>query len=174
MAATGNTAGYRVREQLVSLTAPSDAVGTTDKVTGSLVITPDGKIVADQSKLVVDLTSLHSDRNSRDGFIQRSTLQTSTYPNATFVPTAVQGLSAPLPSSGQQSFQLVGNLTVHGVTKPVTLNVNSQVNGNDVTGQATTTFKFEDFGMTPPKAGPVLSVVDNIKLEIDFHLTKAA
>jgi polyisoprenoid-binding protein YceI len=172
--ASGTKADYRVREQLVRLSAPSDAVGTTTGVTGSIVLGVDGKIVSDQSKLVVDLTTLHSDSNMRDGFIGNSTLNLSQYPNATFVPTAITGLTAPLPTSGQQTFQLSGNLTIHGVTKPATFAVTTQVSGNDVTGVATTDFKFEDFGMTSPHAGAVLSVVDDVKLEITLHLTKSA
>ena len=172
--ASGTTANYRVREQLARLNAPSDAVGKTSAVTGSIVLSPDGKIVSDQSKITIDITSLQSDSGMRDQFIRGSTLQTSTYPTAVFVPTAIQGLSTPLPTSGQQTFQLVGNLTVHGVTKPVTWNVTSQVEGNEVTGQATTSVKFEDFGMTQPKVASVLSVNDDITLEVTFHLTKSA
>jgi polyisoprenoid-binding protein YceI len=171
---SGTKADYRVREQLAKLNAPSDAVGTTTGVTGTIVIGSDGKIVSDQSKLVVDLTKLQSDSNMRDGYIARGTLETSTYPTATFVPTAISGLSSPLPTSGQQSFQLTGNLTIHGVTKPATFNVTTQVNGNDVTAQATTTFKFEDYGMTAPQSMMVLSVVDNVTLEVTLHLTKAS
>jgi polyisoprenoid-binding protein YceI len=171
--ASGTKADYRVREQLARLNAPSDAVGTTTGVTGSIVLGADGKIVSNQSKLVVDLTKLQSDSNMRDGFIARGTLDTASYPNATFVPTAISGLPTPLPSTGQYTFQLTGNLTVHGVTKPVTWAVTAQVNGNDVTGQATTSFKFEDFGMSPPQSMMVLSVVDDVKLEVTLHLTKS-
>jgi polyisoprenoid-binding protein YceI len=171
--ASGTKADYRVREQLVRLSAPSDAVGTTTGVTGSIVLGPDGKIVSDQSKLAIDLTTLQSDSNMRDGFVGNNTLNLSQYPTATFVPTSITGLSAPLPTSGQQSFQLTGNLTIHGVTKPATFAVTSQVSGNDVTGVATTDFKFEDFGMTSPHAGAVLSVVDDVKLEITLHLTRS-
>ncbi len=172
--ATGTEADFRVREQLARLSFPSDAVGKTSAVTGSIVLGPDGKVVADQSKFVVDLTTLKSDSNGRDGFIKRNTIDTASFPKAEFDVTEVQGLSSPLPTSGKQTFKLVGNLTIHGVTHPATWTVDGQVNGNDVTGLATTDFKFEDFGMTVPKAGPVLSVVDDVKLELNFHLAKSA
>jgi polyisoprenoid-binding protein YceI len=172
--ADGTTADYRVREQLVRLTAPSDAVGKTNKVTGSLVLGSDGKVDASQSKFTVDLTTLASDSAMRDGFIGRSTLDLSSYPNAVFVPTALEGLPSPLPTLGSQSFQMIGNMTLHGVTKPATWKVTSAVSGNDLTGTATTSFKFEDYGMTPPKSGAILSVVDNVTLELTFHLAKSA
>ncbi len=169
----GTQADYRVREQLARLSFPTDAVGKTTSVTGSIGLGADGRVVNDQSKFVVDLTSLQSDSRSRDQYIQRNTLDTARFPNAVFVPTEIRGLNMPLPTSGTQSFQMIGNLTIHGVTKPATFDVVSQVNGNDVTGQATTQFKLEDFGMTSPTAGAVLSVVDNVTLEINLHLVGA-
>jgi polyisoprenoid-binding protein YceI len=172
--ASGSKATYSVREQLVRLSAPSDAVGTTTAVTGDVVIGADGKVDSSQSKLVVDLTSLQSDSGMRDRFIQGNTLDTAQYPTATFVPTTITGLSSPLPTSGQQTFQLTGNLTIDGVTKPVTFAVTTQANGSTVTGQATTDLTFEDFGMTAPRAGAVLSVVDDVKLAITLDLTRSA
>jgi len=41
----GTTARYKVREQLTGVSFPSDAVGTTQSVTGVVVVNPDGSIV---------------------------------------------------------------------------------------------------------------------------------
>ncbi len=174
LASEGTEARYRVREQLAQRSFPSDAVGATKAISGKIVLDADGKILSDQSKFVVDLKTLESDRSQRDGFIQRATLQTARYPTAEFVPTEIRGLASPFPTSGKVSFQLVGDLAVHGVTHQVTWDVTGQVDGKDVTGQATTSFKFEDFGMSPPRVAVVLSVEDNIKLEVDFHLVRSA
>lgn len=166
----GTEARYRVREQLADRSLPSDAIGRTNAVTGQVALDPTGKILPDQSKLVVDLTTLRSDSKMRDAFIQRNTLETQKYPTAEFVPTEAQGLPSPLPETGQLTFKLLGNLTIHGVTKPSTWDVTATVQGAEVTGQATTSIKFEDFGMTPPRAAVVLSVQDDVKLELDVHL----
>ncbi|MGH2457667.1 MAG: YceI family protein, partial [Chloroflexota bacterium] len=172
--ADGTRAQFKVREQLANRSFPSDAIGTTQAVTGGITIGADGKIVSDQSKFVAELRTLKSDSAKRDGYIQRSTLNTEEYPTAVFVPTAATGLTSPLPTSGKVAFQLLGNLTVHGVTHPVTWNVTGQVDGNQVAGQATTSFKFEDFGMSPPHVFVVLSVQDNINLQMDFLLARGA
>ena len=58
---------------------------------GSIVFGPDGAIAADQSQIQVDLSKLSSDESRRDNFIKGSTLQTSRFPNATFVPTRDPG-----------------------------------------------------------------------------------
>ena len=175
LAIDGNEARYRVREQLAGIDFPSDAVVKTTRVEGSLLIGADGKVVRDSSRFTIDLRTLESDQTRRDNFIRRNTIQTDSFPNAVFVPASAQGLPAVLPSTGDMAFTLTGDLTVHGVTKPVTWQVKAKrVASGAVTGSATTDFKFGDFGMTIPKVGRVLSVDDKITLEYDFHLVPQA
>lgn len=163
-------ARYRVREQLANISFPTDAVGTTRAISGTIVIEPDGTVVSQESKFIVDLTTLKSDKAQRDRYVQNNTLQTRSYPTAEFIPTKVIGLPSPLPTSGTATFQLVGDLTIHGVTRPTTWDVTASVEGQGLTGSASTSFTFEDFGMTPPRVPILLSVEDTIKLEVDFHL----
>lgn len=171
LAAEGNEARYRVQEQLANLSLPSDAVGVTSAVTGQLVVNADGTLARDESKFVVDLTTLKSDQSRRDNFIKSNTLETRQYPTAEFAPTEALGLPSPLPTSGSVTFQLVGDLTVHGVTRPTTWEVTAQiVDGQALVGSATTSVTFADFGMTAPRVSVVLSVEETIKLELDFHL----
>jgi polyisoprenoid-binding protein YceI len=173
LAASGNEARYRVREQLANLAFPSDAVGSTQAVTGQLVITTDGQVVAEESEFAVDLSTLTSDSGRRDNFIRRNTLQTDAYPLAVFVPRSAIGLPAPLPMEGAVSFQLVGDMTVRGTTTEVTWNVTAQAaGGRELTGQATTAVTFGDLGLEIPRVPMVLSVQDTIGLELDFHLVR--
>jgi polyisoprenoid-binding protein YceI len=173
LADSGNEARYRVREQLARLNLPSGAIGKTSAVTGAIVINPDGSVVSDASKFVVDVTGLTSDEGRRDNFVKRNVLETGTYPTVEFVPRQAMGLPSPLPTSGDVSFQLAGDMTIHGVTRPTTWDVTATVtNGSELAGTATTAFKFADFGLNQPRVPVVLSVEDNIKLEIDFHLVK--
>jgi polyisoprenoid-binding protein YceI len=173
LAPDGSQARYLVREQLVNISLPSDAVGVTSDVTGMIVINADGSLVSSESKFVVDLTTLKSDEGRRDNFIKGNTLETSRFPTAEFVATQAVGLAAPLPTSGEVAFQLVGDLTVHGVTKPATWDVTAQVmDGQALVGTATTSFTFDDFGMTAPRVPVVLSVEETIRLEMDFNLVR--
>lgn len=170
LAAEGNLARFLVTEQLAGFDLPNDAIGVTRDITGQIVLAADGSVVSDESKFVVDLTTLKSDSSMRDGFIQRNTLQTSTYPNAEFVVTQVTGLALPWPTSGAVAFQLIGELTVHGVTRPTTWEVTAEIVGQELVGTAKTNFTFGDFGLTIPKVGRVLSIEDNIRLEYEFRL----
>ena len=162
---------YTAHEQLVGHTLPNDAVGKTSAVSGQIVLDATGQPVASASKISVDLTTLQSDESRRDNYIKQNTLETSKYPQATFVPKSITGLSWPLPTSGQAQFQLTGDLTVHGVTKTVTWQVTATFNQNTVQGTATTQVTFEDFGMQPPKVPVVLSVEDNLVLTANLQLT---
>jgi polyisoprenoid-binding protein YceI len=117
VAEDGNEVRYRVREQLARIEFPSDAVGATTAVTGALVIADDGSVVRDASRFVVDLTGLKSDSDRRDGYIQRRTLETETYPNVEFAPTAITGLATPPQSMGDLTLTVVGDMTIHGTTR---------------------------------------------------------
>lgn len=165
-------ARFVATEQLVGRNLPNNPVGRTSGITGTVALDASGAVVSSQSKIVVDLRTLKSDQQNRDNFIQRSTLQTSQYPLAEFVPLQVQGLPGPIPTTGEASFQLAGILKVHGVERPATWQVTAQFGEQQVKGTANTTLKISDFGMIPPKAGPVLSIEDALKLEIDFVMDR--
>ncbi|HEY4219130.1 MAG TPA: YceI family protein [Gemmatimonadaceae bacterium] len=176
VASTGNEARYRVREQLITINFPSDAVGKTSQISGMLVVDPNGTIISDSSKIVVNVQSLKSDHASRDKTIRETSLESNKYPLVTFVPTSFVGLTAK-PGATAATFSMVGNLTVHGTTHPVTWTVTAHSQGDDVVGTALTKFSFEDFGIAPPKKAVLLvplSVADTVKLEYDFHFAPAA
>lgn len=166
MVSEESEARYRVREQLVGVNLPSDAVGTTRAITGVLVLEGD-RVIPEASRFQVDLRTLTSDQARRDNFIRRNTLQADRYPYAVFIPREVRGLPTPLPTSGEHAFQLIGDLTIQDVTRPVTWEVVARVEGDRVTVQARTQFTFADFNLEPPRVPVVLSVDETIRLEID-------
>jgi len=170
VAPDGNEARYRIREQLVGVDLPNDAVGATSDVSGGIAFDATGKLVPSSSKFVVNVGALKSDRDRRDGYVRGRVLETSQYPTVELTPTAIRGLTLPLPTSGNKTFQIVGDLTVHGVTKPTTWNVTASFDNGRVSGAAGTSFLFSDFGLNQPRVPVVLSVADSIKLEYTFSL----
>jgi polyisoprenoid-binding protein YceI len=169
--APDSRARYRVREQLAGLDFPSDAVGETTAVTGTLVLGADGSVVAEESSFTVDLTTLKTDNDRRDGYVQRRTLETAEYPEATMMVQELRDLPYPLPTSGTHSFTLSGELTLHGVTRATVWEVTADFGEEAITGQARTSFDFAAFDIAVPSVARVLSVADNIRLELDFRLT---
>lgn len=170
VAGQGNEARYRVREQLVGIDFPSDAVGVTTAIRGGLTLADDGSVVVEESEFVVDVTTLTSDSGMRDRYIGRRTLQTAEHPEVTFVPTEIRNLPVPAPSGGESTLEVAGDLTVRGMTRAVVWSVTARASEQGYSGSATTAFTFADFGMDKPRVGRVLSVQDTIRLEYDFNL----
>ena len=166
-------ATIRVREQLVGVSLPSDAVLTATGAKGSFELKADGTFTTD-SKITFELTTLSSDERDRDNFIKNDTLQVRQFPTAQFVPTKTGGLTSPLAASGTFTFTLTGNMTIKGKTKEVTFDVTAKRDGSDLTATATAnpSWKFGDFGMTAPSVPfRVLSVTDEIRAAIDIVAT---
>lgn len=171
VAPTGNEARYRVREQLLHHDLPNDAIGRTTAITGGITIAKDGSIDTAASKITIDVTSLTSDKERRDGYVRQRILETAQYPTVVFTPTAFHGVKLP-PTSAAQSFDVAGLLTVHGVTRPTVWHVTAQSTDADLTGTGRTQFTFEDVSLSQPHVPVVLSVADTITLEYDFHLVR--
>jgi polyisoprenoid-binding protein YceI len=169
----GTRATYRVREQLVGLSFPDDAVGGTDSINGKLVLRPDGSIDGDQSKLTVDLRTLKSDQDMRDGYVRNQTFDTDKYPLAEFVPRRIEGIPSPLPTTGQVGFKLTGDMTIRGVTSEVAWMGYATFKDNEMAGRARTDFTFATFKLNKPQLWRLLSVDDKIQLEIEFRMKKS-
>ena len=166
-------ATVRVREQLVGVSLPSDAVLTATGATGSFELKGDGTF-ASGSKISFDLTTLSSDERNRDNFIKQDTLQVRQFPKAEFVPTKVTGLPLPLATSGTFTFTLTGNMTIRGANKEVTFDIVAKRDGSDLTATVTAnpSWKFGDFGMAAPSVPfRVVSVTDEIRVVIDLVAT---
>jgi polyisoprenoid-binding protein YceI len=161
-----------VNEKLANLPSPSDAVLTTNAVQGQLLLGPDTKPV-EGAKIMVDMRTLKSDKTQRDNFVRTNTLHADQFPLAMYVITGVDGWTGPLTEGKSSTFKLLGTMTIHGVTKPVTFDTTATMQGGTVTGTATTTFTFEDFGMTPPNVS-IAKANDTIKLDMSIVANKAA
>jgi polyisoprenoid-binding protein YceI len=157
--------GYRVKEQLAGIGA-NTAVGRTPVVTGSLTIAGTS-ITAVQ--ISADLTGLTSDDARRDGQLQHQGIETSQFPTATFKLTAPIQLGAVPADCLVISTTATGDLTLHGVTKPVQVAVQARRSGAVVTVTGSLTIVFADYGFQGPSSFAVLSVEDHGIMEFQLH-----
>jgi polyisoprenoid-binding protein YceI len=165
-----NFVGYRVQEKLVANIAESTATGRTSDVDATLTIS--GTTVSDVS-VKADLSTLKSDQSFRDSRLGSSGLETDTFPEASFVATAPVTLPA-LPAVGETiSVDVAGNLTLHGVTKPVTITLQGRWDGKEVQVVGSLPVAFSDYDITAPTAPVVASVDDHGELELQLFFTKA-
>jgi polyisoprenoid-binding protein YceI len=160
-------AGFRVAEVLDNI-GDATAVGRTPDVSGELTLSGQTLTAA---TIEVQLTTITSDRPRRDPAIQQ-TLQTSTFPNATFELTdAIELPSAPV-EGVTYNVTANGNLTIHGVTKKVAIALEARLVNRVIVVVGSTPFTFTDYGMSPPRAPIVLSVADNGQIELQLFFTK--
>ena len=157
--------GYRVREQLASLSSPNDAVGRSTAVTGTMEVAGD---TVESARIEADLTQLTSDESRRDNAIRERGLESARYPTATLeLAEPIQLASAPV--EGQQvRGEGTGRLTVHGVTREVDLSVQGRWSGETIQVVGQLPVKMTDFEIEPPRFGPVVSIEDG--LNVDFNL----
>ncbi len=161
-------ARYLIREELTGVPLPFDAIGETSQVTGALTFTADGDVVVENSRIVMNAASLRSDEANRDRYLRGNAIETATYPEIIFVMTGVSGLEWPLPTSGEIEFTIEGDLTVRDVTRPVEWETVATFDGNNVSGTAKTNFTFGEFEMEVPDLWFIVSLEDNIRLELEF------
>lgn len=159
-------ATIRVREQVASVPAPGDAILTTRAFSGTLVLLADGTFAPD-SRLSADLDKLKSDNDLRDEWIKINTLNTRLYPRAEFTPNRVTGVPTPLPNSGEWNATIDGTMKIHGVERPLSWPVQATRSPGEVRVRGAIAFKFGDYGMAVPANRLILSVVDDVRLEID-------
>ncbi|MCK2044786.1 MULTISPECIES: YceI family protein [Chromohalobacter] len=137
----------------------SYVLGTFDEFSGTFSYDPDAP-EASSANVEIDVTSLDSNHAERDKHILSDDfLNASEYPSATFESTGFE-------STGEGEGELSGNLTLHGETQPITIDVDHIGGGDDPWGEyrngfeGETTLTLSDFGIDTSKLGPSASTVD--------------
>lgn len=162
-------AQFSVKHMMVSTVR-----GTLGRVSG--VVDYDGKTVESiKADIAIDVKAINTGVEGRDNDLRSANFfDVATYPTATFKSKRVE------PGTGGH-FRLVGDLTMHGVTKEVTLDVEGpsatikqQNGGLRIGAAATTKVNRRDFGLNYNRmieAGQVVG--EEIQIIIDIEFTKA-
>lgn len=151
-----STLTYTVREKLSSLPTESDAVGRTTALQGDIRL--DG-----QSQITVDLSTLKSDQDRRDNFVRRTIFQN--HPIAQFVTTDIGALPREYTPGTTITRQVSGMMTIRGVQKPLTLQVEARLEGDTLQILGKTDFTWDYFEIPPPNT-PIVTVKDNVHIEV--------
>jgi len=99
--------------------ADKTVVGTTTTLEGTITANKDNPAAVSVSAVKVDMSTLSTDSSFRNRAIRDFILQTGDPSNqfATFEPTGYQGLPESIKIGESFSFQITGDLTIHGVTR---------------------------------------------------------
>jgi polyisoprenoid-binding protein YceI len=161
--------GYRVNETLAGNKA-NTAVGRTPAVSGSLIL--DGSRIT-AVDITADLTQLQSDDQRRDGQLRNQAIQTSQFPQATFRLTQPIELGSVPVDGATFDVTAVGDLTLHGVTKSISLPLHAVLAGDVVTVTASVDLAFADFAIQQPTSFFVLSIEDHGIMELQLHFRRS-
>lgn len=165
----GSLAGYRVQQQLLWLTV--DVNGRTDAVTGGAEI---GESRLESAEFTVDVGTLDSGKPGRDEkFRGTDVMDSASFPTATVsIDTPVD--LAPIPADGgPMRLEVPVRLTLKGVTRAETAQVDIQRSGDRVDVAGTIPVRFIDFTVDPPKPPAGLLEVQPIAtIEFLVHLAK--
>ena len=164
----GSVARYIVKEQLARWISAKDVSGETEQVTGQIIVSPEGKLIAKGSQFVVNVKSLKSDEAKRDNYIRENALESNKFPEAVFEISSMKGWQGPLPTSGSINVSLTGNMTIHGVTKEITWDLAADVEQDIVNGIAKTEIDFNLFNIKKPRLPFILTLEDTLRLELEF------
>lgn len=161
-------ASYEVQEQFLDQALPNMALGKTSAVEGQFQIDASGKPTGEVTDITVDLRSLTSDKNRRDQRIRERWLESNTYPYAKFVSTGMSDGPESYAEGEEITFKLSGDMTIREQTQPVTWDVTAKLEGDTVTGTATTQIMMADFGIEPPEIMGMLTVEDGVTVTLKF------
>jgi polyisoprenoid-binding protein YceI len=169
-AGTGTFVGFRIDEELSTVGATT-AVGRTPEVDGTVVL--DGTELV-EALVTADLTVLRTDISQRDNRVQGA-LDTGTHPTTTFELTEPVDLGAIPPVGEPVSVMAVGQLTLHGVTRPVTVPLDAVVLSGVSALLVTGSFEIAlaDYDIVAPSAPIVVSVADTGTVELQLYLAPA-
>jgi polyisoprenoid-binding protein YceI len=125
----------------------------------------------------IDASTIDTDDEGRDGHVRSADfLDVEKFPSITFTSTSVA------PGKGSDEWVITGDLTIHGVTKPVDLKVELSGVAADPWGndraiyEAETEIDREAFGLSwnQPLAGGGVLVGKKIKIELDIESVRQA
>ncbi len=165
-----SSAQFTIRHMMIT-----NVRGSFKKVEGTIVLDRENP-AASSVEATIDAGTINTNEEQRDAHLKSPDfLDVAKYPTITFVSTRVA------PSSNGE-WKVDGNLTIHGVTRPVTLDVEApSEEGKDLRGyirigtSAATKIKRGDYGLTFNAALETGGVVlgDELKIELDISAVRA-
>jgi polyisoprenoid-binding protein YceI len=165
---THSELGFKVKHMMI--TNVSGSFGSFN----ANVETEDDDFSTANIEFTIDVASINTGNEQRDGHLKSGDFfDVENHPQMKFVSTGVA-------KKGDNEFEISGDLSLHGVTKPVTFKAENGGSGKDPWGNLKTGFTLEgkikrtDFGLNwnaALEAGGVL-VSEDVKINGELQLTR--
>lgn len=149
--------GYRVEEVLAGVN--TTAVGRGNEIEGALTIEGTTATVVD---VTVQIESITSDDPRRDGQFTGRIMNAQEFPTAEFrITEPIQFGRIPV-GDEQITATATGELTLRGVTNPVTFDVTAQTTGGRIGVLGSIPVVFADYGIENPSFGAIKTEDDGL------------
>jgi polyisoprenoid-binding protein YceI len=151
-----STIAFKVRHML------GTAKGKFSKFSGTIVVDREHP---EQSSVTVKIAAASIDTGiaKRDDHLRSELFDVAKYPEITFKSRRVK-------QAGANSGQIVGDLTMHGVTREITLNVQLVSNADTRWQVATAPLRRSEFGLVFSKSAETVSMIaDDVAVEIEIE-----
>jgi polyisoprenoid-binding protein YceI len=110
------------------------------------------------------------DRREMESTMNESVLESAKYPEIVFTST---NISSNKLSEGRFQVNVAGNLSLHGVTRPLTVPTQLAVMGEEFRASGEVSLSQSDFGIQPVSvAGGALKLKDELKFSFDIVARK--
>lgn len=164
-----STARFSINEVLRG--TPKTVIGETSVVTGYIDLNAENPSKTAVSTISVDAETLKTDDDNRNRMLSRFILQSTEPQNAfiTFEPTDIQIATDEVIAGNAYDTTIKGDLTVRSETREVEFDGSVTLqNEDELSGTATATILYSDFGINIPSVPFVANVSDEVILEIQF------
>lgn len=162
---SGSKATFTVKEQLARLPLPNEAVMSTSTLGGEV------RLDGGASTVTVNLQTLSSDERLRDDYV-RSTMF-GRNGTASFAVPDLRPLPAGFTEGKQVTAKVAGTLNINGNNVPLSFDVEVRDDGAVVYVLGKTTFTWAQVGVAKPRVSSVLSVEDEVRVEVLLALKPA-
>lgn len=150
---------------------PKTVIGVTNQIAGQMLIDFENPAASVLGVIRINVRTLETDNEFRNRALRGQILQADRpeYEFAVFTPTALENLPETITTGEAFTFQIVGSLELHGVTRDVTFEATVMpVSTSQIHGTARADVLYADFGMSIPEVAGVADISDTVKIEIDI------
>ena len=154
----GSEATFTVNEKLARLELPNDAVMRTSDLSGKVYL--DGQT----SVIEINLHSLTSDQSRRDGYVRDRMFPSN--PVAVFTVPDLGPLPEPIAVGESITRQVEGQLSIRGITKPVTFEVVARLDPEALFILGSTSFTWDELEIPPPNIPGRIQVKNEVSVEV--------
>lgn len=142
------------------------AVGSFRITTGAVAGDPGDVGRSGRVTLVIDAASYETNSDSRDRAVKADALEVEKFPQITFESTRVS--DARKLDEGSAELQIVGRLTLHGVTREITVPVAAKLTGGRLIADGRYLLALADYGIPRLSLMGIMKIGDTATIE--FHV----